>query len=57
MKLSIIFVAVFALLGAVTAQAQTPCNDGTSSRSSGSGTCSHHGGEYGNSRVHHGRGY
>jgi hypothetical protein len=56
-KLIIIAGAFALLLGVVTAQAQTACNDGTYSSSSGSGTCSHHGGEYGNSHVHHGRGY
>lgn len=34
----------------------TPCNDGTVSPSHGSGTCSHHGGELDNPRVHHGDG-
>ncbi|MQY20506.1 hypothetical protein NRB20_36110 [Nocardia sp. RB20] len=35
----------------------TPCNDGTSSPSTGPGTCSHHGGESKNEgHVHHGGG-
>ena len=37
------------LLGATTASA-TECRDGTESGSSGSGTCSHHGGEANGSR-------
>ena len=37
--------ALLLLLGITSASADTACNDGTYSHSSGSGTCSHHGGE------------
>ena len=55
--LLIALVATTVAIGCEGASAQTYCNDGTYSGSSGSGTCSHHGGEYGNNHVHHGRGY
>ena len=36
---------LLALLLCATTEFDTECNDGTESSSSGSGTCSHHGGE------------
>ena len=46
-------IAVVIAIGTEAASAQTYCNDGSYSGSHGSGTCSHHGGEWGNHR----RGY
>ena len=45
MRLQIIIVFLSLLLIQATAQAGTMCRDGHYSESSGSGTCSHHGGE------------
>lgn len=37
-------IALLALLSLILAGCRTTCADGTTSRSHGSGTCSHHGG-------------
>lgn len=44
MKRFWIILSVVALFSAAAAQAQSTCRDGTASKSSGRGSCSHHGG-------------
>jgi len=45
---TLIIVIGFVAAALAPAFAQTECNDGSYSNSSGRGTCSHHGGEQGN---------